>query len=73
MRYEPYSGLSPDVFPGNWLLITALLCAGSALLLAIRTARLRRRDTKGRPSASRCVGLVAADGGRACRTCVPGW
>lgn len=52
VRYEPYSGLSLDVFLGNWLLITGLLFAGSALLLAVRTARLRRRDTKGRPSAS---------------------
>lgn len=52
VRYEPYSGLSLDVFLGNWLLITGLLFAGSALLLVLRTARSRRRHTKGRPSAS---------------------
>lgn len=51
-RYEPASGLSPDVFLGNWLLITAALCALSALWLVVSTLRLRRRDTKGRPSAS---------------------
>lgn len=51
-RYEPASGLSPDVFLGNWLLITAALCVLSALWLVVSTLRLRRRDTKGRPSAS---------------------
>lgn len=50
--YEPYSGLSLDVFLGNWLLITAVLFLGSGLWLVIRTIRLRRRETKERPSAS---------------------
>lgn len=51
-RYEPYSGLSPDVFLGNWLLITAVLFLGSGLLLVFRTVRLRRSETKERPPAS---------------------
>lgn len=51
-RYEPASGLSPDVFLGNWLLITAALCVLSALWLVVRTLRLRRSATKVRPSAS---------------------
>lgn len=51
-RYEPASGLSPDVFLGNWLLITAALFVLSALWLVVRTLRLRRRETKVRPSAS---------------------
>lgn len=51
-RYEPASGLSPDVFLGNWLLITAALFAGSALWLTVRTLRSRRRATKGRSSAT---------------------
>lgn len=49
-RYEPASGLSPDVFLGNWLLTTAALFLLSALWFAVRT--LRRRATKVRPSAS---------------------
>ncbi|MFJ7492587.1 hypothetical protein ACIQZB_15275 [Streptomyces sp. NPDC097727] len=54
VRYEPCSGLSPDVFLGNWLLITGLLCAGSALLLVVRTVRSRRREGRGgRPTAVR--------------------
>lgn len=51
-RYEPASGLSPDRFLGNWLLITAALFAVSALWLALRTVRERRRARNGRPSAS---------------------
>lgn len=51
-RYEPASGLSPDVFLGNWLLITAALFVLSALWLVVRTLRPRRRETKVRPSAS---------------------
>lgn len=50
--YESASGMSPDRFLGNWLLITAGLFALSALLLAVRAVRSRRRATKGRPSAS---------------------
>lgn len=51
-HYEPYSGLSPDVFLGNWLLITAVLFLGSGLWLVFRTVRPRRSETKERPSAS---------------------
>lgn len=51
-RYAPASGHSPDVFLGNWLLITAALFAVSALWLAVRTFRGRRSTTKGRPPAS---------------------
>ncbi|MGW1652623.1 hypothetical protein [Streptomyces atratus] len=54
VRYEPYSGLSPDVFLGNWLLITAVLCAGSALVLVVRTVRSRRGEGRGvQPTAVR--------------------
>lgn len=55
-RYEPYTGLSPDVFLGNWLLVTGALFAASALWLVLsalrragRTAPRRRNATKGRP------------------------
>lgn len=51
-RYEPASGLSLAVFLGNWLLITAALFSVSALWLVVRTLRLRRTETKERPSAS---------------------
>uniref|UniRef100_A0AAU3H351 Lipoprotein n=1 Tax=Streptomyces sp. NBC_01401 TaxID=2903854 RepID=A0AAU3H351_9ACTN len=51
-RYEPASGLSPDRFLGNWLLITAALFAVSALRLVVRTLLERRRARNGRPSAS---------------------
>lgn len=51
-RYEPASGLSPDVFLGNWLLITAALFLVSGVWLVVRTLRLRRRETNVRPSAS---------------------
>lgn len=51
-RYEPVSGLSPDAFLGNWLLITAALFAASALWFVVRALALRRRATKGRPSDS---------------------
>lgn len=51
-RYEPASGLSPDVFLGNWLLITAALFLVSGLCLVVRTVRPRRRETKERPPAS---------------------
>lgn len=49
-HYKPASGLSPDVFLGNWLLITAALFAVSACWLGVRTLRVRRRAMKGRPS-----------------------
>lgn len=51
-RYEPASGLSPEVFLGNWLLITAALFLVSGVWLVVRTALLRRRATKARPSES---------------------
>lgn len=51
-HYKPASGLSPDVFLGNWLLITAVLFAVSACWLGFRTLRLRRSAMKGRPSAT---------------------
>lgn len=51
-RYEPDSGLSPDVFLGNWLLITAALFGVSGIWLVVRMIRLRRMDTNGRPPAS---------------------
>lgn len=51
-RYGPATGMSPDRFLGNWLLITAVLFAVSALWLVLRTVRARRRARKGRLSAS---------------------
>nr|WP_031230534.1 hypothetical protein [Streptomyces niveus] len=50
-RYEPYAALSTDGFLARWLLVTTALFACSALCLVTR-AVLRRRATKGRPSAS---------------------
>ncbi|MEU1184318.1 hypothetical protein ABZ464_43245 [Streptomyces sp. NPDC005820] len=41
-RYRLGTGLSPDGFPARWLLITAALFGGSALLLALRLLRVRR-------------------------------
>ena len=49
-RYRLATGLSPDGFLARWLLITAVLFGGSALLLALRLLRLRRA-TKLRPPA----------------------
>ncbi|KUN24144.1 hypothetical protein AQJ23_21425 [Streptomyces antibioticus] len=46
-RYRSATALSPDGFLGRWLLITAVLFGGSALLLAVRV----RRATKLRPPA----------------------
>jgi hypothetical protein len=46
-HYRTATGLSPDVFLGRWLLITAVLFGGSALLLVLRL----RRATKLRPPA----------------------
>ncbi|MDQ0792115.1 hypothetical protein QFZ58_000603 [Streptomyces sp. B1I3] len=51
-HYEPASGMSPDRFLGNWLLITAVLFAASALRLLVPAVRSRRRARKGRPPAS---------------------
>lgn len=49
-RYRPGTGLPADVFLARWLLITAVLFGGSALLLALRVPRLRRA-AKQRPPA----------------------
>ncbi|MBL1086156.1 hypothetical protein JK359_30050 [Streptomyces actinomycinicus] len=46
-RYRTATGLSADGYPARWLLITAVLFGGSALLLAVRL----RRATKRRPPA----------------------
>lgn len=52
-RYRSAAGLSTDVFLSRWLLITAVLFGGSALLLALRGLRSRRlrRATKRREPA----------------------
>lgn len=49
-RYRSATGLPADVFLARWLLITAVLFGGSALLLAVRLLRLRRA-AKRRPPA----------------------
>jgi hypothetical protein len=45
-RYGPATGLPAGVFLPRWLLITALLFAGSALWLLVRTVRRRRSATQ---------------------------
>lgn len=56
-RYEAASGTTPDVYLSNWLLITGVLFALSALWLLVRALRSRRgrrgrrSATKARPSA----------------------
>lgn len=47
-HYRSATGRSPDGFAARWLLITAVLFGGSALLLALRV----RRATKRRPPAA---------------------
>ncbi len=42
-RYRLVTGLSPDGFLTRWLLITAALFGGSALLLALRLRRAAKR------------------------------
>lgn len=49
-RYRSATGLSPDGFLARWLLITAVLFAGSALLLALLTLRLRRARKRRSPA-----------------------
>jgi hypothetical protein len=49
-RYRSATGLPADVFLARWLLITAVLFGGSALLLTVRLLR-ERRAAKRRPSA----------------------
>jgi type IV secretory pathway TrbD component len=46
-RYPSATGLSPDGFLARWLLVTAVLFGGSALLYVLRL----RRAAKERPSA----------------------
>ncbi|MFJ8112495.1 hypothetical protein [Streptomyces sp. NPDC096132] len=47
-RYRLGTGLSPEGFLSRWLLITAVLFAGSALLLAMRVAPFGRSRQPGR-------------------------
>lgn len=42
-RYRSATGLSPDGFLTRWLLVTAVLFGGSALLLALRLRRATKR------------------------------
>lgn len=42
-RYRLATGLAPDGFAVRWLLITAVLFGGSALLLAVRLRRAAKR------------------------------
>jgi hypothetical protein len=44
--YRAATLLSPDVFLGRWLLITAALFGASALLLGLRLLRMRRRGAR---------------------------
>lgn len=50
-RYRSATGMSADGFLARWLLITAALFGGSALLLALRRRSGLRRATKQRPPA----------------------
>jgi hypothetical protein len=50
-RYRSATGLPADVFLARWLLITAVLFGGSALLLAVRLLRLRRAAKRRPPAA----------------------
>ncbi|MFI6657947.1 hypothetical protein ACIBL8_20780 [Streptomyces sp. NPDC050523] len=51
-RYGAVTDLPADRFLTRWLLVTAALFGGSALVFAVRSVRLRR-GTKGRPRAAR--------------------
>ncbi|CUW25508.1 hypothetical protein TUE45_00218 [Streptomyces reticuli] len=48
-RYRSATGLSTDGFLARWLLISAVLFGGSALLLAMRVRPLARGRERGRP------------------------
>ncbi|MDH6218614.1 hypothetical protein M2283_005948 [Streptomyces pseudovenezuelae] len=50
-RYTSATGLSADGFATRWLLLTAVLFGGSALLYVLLHAVRLRRATKERPSA----------------------
>ncbi len=41
--YRAKTGLTQDPYLGRWLAVTAVLCAGSALLFAVAVLRARRR------------------------------
>lgn len=45
--YRNATGLKPDVFLARWLLVTAVLFAGAAVLYAIRLGRAGRRGIVG--------------------------
>lgn len=49
-RYSAAAALSGDVFLSRWLLITAVLFGGSAVMLVLRTLRLRRATEKQPPA-----------------------
>ncbi|MFF4018788.1 hypothetical protein [Streptomyces sp. NPDC001843] len=49
-RYRSAAGLSASGFAARWLLITAVLFGGSALLLALRLARSRRATKRREPA-----------------------
>jgi hypothetical protein len=49
-RYRLGTGLPADVFLPRWLLLTAVLFGGSALLLALRLRRLRRAAQRRPPA-----------------------
>jgi hypothetical protein len=49
-RYRSATALPADAFLGRWLLITAVLFGGSALLVALRPLRLRRAANRRPPA-----------------------
>lgn len=49
-RYRSAAGLSTAGFLSRWLLITAVLFGGSALLLALRVLRVRRAAKRREPA-----------------------
>ena len=51
-KYEPAAARSDDLFLSRWLLVTAVLFLGSALIYAARIAQARRRVTASGMSAA---------------------
>ncbi|MGQ4419113.1 hypothetical protein ACN6LA_006221 [Streptomyces sp. SAS_269] len=49
-RYRAATGMSADVYLGRWLLITAVLFGGSALLLVLRGLGVRRATKRRAPA-----------------------
>ena len=49
-RYRMATGLSADVYLSRWLLISAVLFGGSALLLVVRVLRVRRATKRRSPA-----------------------